>query len=189
MTKRTTIPKNIGEEVTKRVETVCEERNYLSLGNLERSALYDEMVNMKTIGGVLKEYMPKEKVRTQIKDVYVNKYAKKKRKSINNTADAFAIEYLGTDNYRKAGTKDTPIYIYRDRILITAYGTTDRWETALKHALDSKYKLLSKNNSEPEQYSIVLRLTIRKGKLTNSDLETIINTLKMINVEVDFNEL
>ncbi len=144
------------------------------------------MNDMDSIGGVLREYLDKEKVRTYIKDVLIHNYAVSKRSAIVNSADVFAKQYLETENYRKTGTKKEPVYITSNKVLIICHGTMIKWETALRHALESRYKMMSSTNQKNLEYHIVLRLSYTRGKFPESDFISLRNTLSLIGVSVDF---
>ena len=50
---------------------------YATSGRIENGRFLDQLVNDPEIGGVLKEYMEKERVRTYIKDAVLNAYTKR----------------------------------------------------------------------------------------------------------------
>lgn len=60
---------------------------YSSNGRVDNGRFMDELVEDSEIGGVLKQYMTKERVRTYIKDSELNAYAKKK---VNDALDGIA---------------------------------------------------------------------------------------------------
>lgn len=77
--------KKLPSEKAKRIKQLifqrADEFGYATSGRIENGRFLDELVNDPDIGGVLKEYMEKERIRTYIKDGVLNAYTKKLTKA------------------------------------------------------------------------------------------------------------
>ncbi len=186
MDKRPKIPTEVSSQLEAETYRLCEEYNYGACDRTQSGKLLDLMNEMDSIGGILREYMSKEKVRTYIKDVLVHNYAVSKRSVLLDGSDDFAKKYFDSDNYRKSGTKQKPIYVLSNVVLIVANGTMLKWETALRHALESRYGFLTQNKQGDLKLVVVIRLSYPKGKYAESDFIALRKTLEMIDVGVDF---
>ena len=70
------LPKNVQTEIRKAVYKKAEEFGYMECGRIESGRFIDTLVEDPEVGCVLIEYLPKERVRTYIKDGVLNAYAK-----------------------------------------------------------------------------------------------------------------
>ena len=71
------LPKNIQSQVKEAVFREADEFGYMASGRIESGQFIDTLVEDPEVGRVLIEYMPKERVRTYIKDGILNAYTKK----------------------------------------------------------------------------------------------------------------
>ena len=70
------LPKNIQAKVKRAVYKKADEFGYMECGRIESGRFLDTLVDDPEVGKVIIEYMPKERVRTYIKDGVLNAYTK-----------------------------------------------------------------------------------------------------------------
>ena len=71
-----TLPADKQRRIKKLIFSRADQFGYATSGRIENGRFLDQLVNDPEIGGVLKEYMEKERVRTYIKDGVLNAYTK-----------------------------------------------------------------------------------------------------------------
>jgi hypothetical protein len=165
---------------------------YSSSGRIDSGRFMDELVEDPKIGGVLKEYMNKERIRTYIKDSALNAYSKKK---INDMFDFVTPTETIEQVYGVTGMiiqactgKNSRVNILRSvdgRIFVVSGGTVLKWETALRKALEliAKQPRLIVEGLTP---SICLNLVSISSDLTIADKNHISNALKAVGVQAVF---
>ena len=70
------LPKNIQAKVKRAVYKKADEFGYMECGRIESGRFLDILVDDPDVGKIIIEYMPKERVRTYIKDGILNAYTK-----------------------------------------------------------------------------------------------------------------
>jgi hypothetical protein len=165
---------------------------YSSSGRIDNGRFMDELVEDPEIGGVLKEYMTKERIRTYIKDSELNAYAKKK---VNDALDAVIPTETIEQVYGMAAMiiqvctgKSNRVTVSRSadgRIFVVSGGTVLKWETALRKALEliAKQPGLTIEGRTP---SICLNLVSTTSDLTVADKNHITTALKAVRVRAVF---
>lgn len=166
------------------VKARLEEIGYFSQGLVDNSQLLDELSSDPEVGGVLLQYMKKEKVRTYIKDCIIGKYAKAKNsqmvstdkvKSLIEKKEQETICIEEDKNQVVIGKcENTGRYIY------IAKGTVLKWESALRKLLERRSRLIH-DGIEIEMF---LALSNTGRKLTESEKENIAKTLRLVNVNI-----
>ena len=68
------LPKNIQAKVKRAVYKKADEFGYMECGRIESGRFLDILVDDPDVGKIIIEYMPKERVRTYIKDGILNAY-------------------------------------------------------------------------------------------------------------------
>lgn len=186
------LTKETEKRVKKAIYKKADEFGYLTSGRVESGQFMDSLVAAPDIGGVLKEYMPKENIRTYIKDGVLNAYTKAKK---NILLDAMAPEAVIQKVYVKTAViiqscsgKNAGVFVLRDddgRIYVISSGTVQKWETALRKALDiiAREPGLTINEITPD---ICLRLAEVGQSLTESEKTHIATALEAINVKAVF---
>lgn len=179
------LPENVREQIRRLVYQRAEEANYLAQGRIENGRFMITLVNDPNIGGILRDYMPVDEVKTYIKDAVLNRYAKDKRREV---LEEYKIETLIANSFGMSveiETKDR-VSLYRSTERAESYcvvgnGTSDKWETALRHAL--LYVTNLPEETRKKDIRIALRCTSPRGKLSMSDKDHIREALKRIDVE------
>jgi len=152
----------------------------------------DSLVEDAEIGGVLREYLAKEKVRTYIKDGILNAYAKKFTKNVLDEVsptDTIQQIYGVSSSVIQQGTgKDARVSVSRSddgAIFVVSGGTVLKWETALRKALEliARVPGLTIDGKTP---TICLHLVPTNNGLTVADKKHITTALAAVGVQTIF---
>ncbi|MGI6106094.1 MAG: hypothetical protein ACOYD7_07940 [Raoultibacter sp.] len=180
-----TLPEDVRETIRQLVYELADQANYLAQGRVENGQFMAQLVNHPQIGGVLCEYMSEGDVKTYIKDAVLNRYAKEKRA---DAQDGFNTEELILESFGKSVQieEKTRVSLYKSTERMASYcvvgnGTSDKWETALRHALIYVSNL--PESTQKQDIRIALRCTSPRGKLSMSDKDCIRGALNRIGVE------
>lgn len=150
----------------------------------------DTLVMDPDIGGVLSQYMRKEKIRTYIKDGVLRVYTRDKRDSVL-PADADSVLDIIESIYEKDGDvihfeKDICLLrLNSKKFILATAGTFIKWETALRKALEfiAKSPGLPPNDLE---FEVLLIIAILNSPITESDKKHLYEALNYINVKIVF---
>lgn len=184
------LPANKKKNVRKIIFERADAIGYTSRSRTNNGRFMDELVDDPEIGGVLKEYMPKDKVRTYIKDGVLNAYMKaqaKKNLASKSATDTVAQLYSTTSDIIQE-CKDLGVVVCRSGdgcIFVVSEGTVIKWETALRKALEliAREPNLIINGKIP---SICLHLAVTNHNITDGDRKHITTALKAISVKARF---
>ena len=184
------LPKDKEKLIKKRVFAKADEVGYARSGRVENGRFMDELVEDPEIGGILKEYMDKERIRTYIKDSVLNRYAKDLNKA---TLSCKTPKQLIQDTYDENADiiqKTGNISVLRSTggaIYVVSAGTVLKWETALKKALEliAKEPNLIQNGVPPK---ICLHLAASSSMLADSDKRSIRFALGLVGVKAVISE-
>lgn len=190
------MPKKLPNKKKKQIETLIYERandvGYRDLSRPESSRFLDSLVEDTSVGGVLREYYPKENVRTYIKDGILNAYMKKfTNNALDRVSPMDTIQRLygvSSSIIQQCTGKDARVSVSRSddgRIFVVSGGTVLKWETALRKALEliAKEAGLSIDGKTPE---ICLHLVVTNNSLTVADKKHITTALGAIGVKAVF---
>ena len=148
----------------------------------------DTLVNDPNIGGVLVNYMPKERVRTYIKDAILNAYTKVKVREIQQANDPIQIIHRVYDVEQPTFQYKNDIvacYSFNEKVFIIGSGTVLKWETALRKALEFIART-PQISAEGLSLSICLKLAVINDDITEGDRTQITNALAAVGVQVCF---
>ena len=188
----TLLPRGKASAIKKLVSAKANDFNYISRSRTENNQFLDSLVESPEIGCVLREYMPKEKVRTYIKDGILNAYAKQLTNSVLgeiSPADTIQSIYGVSASLIQQGTgKDARVSVFRaedGRIFVVSGGTILKWETALRKALEliAREPRLTIKGKPPK---ICLHLADSNSGLSTADKNHIIKALNVICVKAKF---
>ena len=135
------IPIITRDKVRQAVYEMADSRDYSNNSRHKNGILMDEMVNVPTIGGVLKSFMNKSEVKTYIKDAILNRYQKdKKRSSFPDDIIRYVNDRSGRSLLDIECNSDMDVKVcrdasYKNRWVIISKGTYLKWETALRKCL------------------------------------------------------
>ena len=178
--------------VKKVIYKKADEFNYASRSRTDCGRFMDDLVIDDEVGGVLKNYMAKEKVRTYIKDGVLNAYTKELTKKVlkaTSPTDTIKLFYdIDSSVIQKGKGKDVGLTVSRSadgRIFVISGGTILKWETALRKALEliAKERGLTVDNNTP---SVCLHLAVIGQDLTDADKQHINTALAAISVKARF---
>lgn len=180
-----TLPEDVREEIRQLVYEMADQANYLAQGRIENGQFMTQLVNDSRVGGVLREHMPEGGVKTYIKDAVLNRYAKEKRES---AIDGYSTEALIAKNFGASVKIEEKgrVSLFRSTERMASYcvvgnGTSDKWETALRHAL--VYIANLPEDTQKQDVRIALCCTSPRGRLSMSDKDHIRGALNRIGVE------
>jgi hypothetical protein len=180
------------KKIKKAIYKKADEFGYMTSGRIESGRFMDELVDDPDIGGVLKEYMTKERIRTYIKDGVLNAYTKaKNRSALSTTTPEATVENLfslSASIIQRCNGKNSGVFVLRAEngsIFVVSSGTTLKWETALRKALEliAREPRLSVEGKTP---FICLQLSEASQELTEADRNHIRTALNAIGVKAVF---
>lgn len=186
------LPKKIQEQIKKVVFKKADEFGYMECGRIESGKFLDMLVEDEEVGKVISEYMPKERVRTYIKDGILNAYTKAftKKALASSTPEKTIQEIYGDEALiiHEGKGKQSGLFVLRSssgKIYVVSGGTVLKWETALRKALDI---IASKPNLVIDGCApfICLKLSTAGQSLTDADKSHIIAALSAVGVKAVF---
>ena len=195
MMARNNLPKATREKVFEATYKKADDFGYMESDRVQSGQFIDSLVDDLNVGKILIEYMPKEKVRTYIKDTILNRYTK----LVNNKALAAVtseetIKNVFGENAAvidRVISKGNVLSVLRaadtGHIYVVSSGTTLKWETALRKALEiiASKPTLTINEQVP---SICLKLSAANQTLTAADKAAIRAALNAVGVKAVFCE-
>lgn len=188
------IPQNVRQKIHDRVFLQAKKIGYERLDRIQSGRFIDKLVADSEIGGILKEYFPRERIRTHIKDGILNAYSKQVTKqSLACYSDTEAIKDCFGElpvQLTEIPAKINNLKLYHSEsslLYIVSQGTALKWETALRKALDW---MASAPISQNENFTplVCLKLSVPASSLTQPDKEHIIRALAAIKVKAVFCE-
>ncbi|MBS3976451.1 MAG: hypothetical protein KGZ75_06955 [Syntrophomonadaceae bacterium] len=179
-------------KVKKAIFDKADKFGYASCGRNDSGRFMDELVNDPEVGGVLKEYMSKERIRTYIKDGVLNAYTKELvRKALKAASHIETIRQMysvESSVIQKCKGKEAGVVVSRSadgRIFVTSNGTVLKWETALRKALEiiAREPGLTVNGTTP---AICLHLAVVSPDINDGEKKHITDALDAISVKARF---
>ena len=186
------LPKPVQAKIKKAVFKKADEFGYMRCGRIESGRFIDMLVEDPEVGRLLIQYMPKERVRTYIKDGVLNAYAKsltKKALAAFTPEKTISIVYGETAYVIQSGKgKQNGLFVLRSeagRIYVVSGGTVLKWETALRKALEiiANEPALTIDGKSP---LICLKLSLGGQALTEADKNHITTALGAVAVKAVF---
>lgn len=180
------------KRIKKAVYEKADAFGYMTASRIESGEFMDQLVEDPEIGGVLKEYMSKERIRTYIKDGILNAYTKAKNNqalaSVNPRQTVKSLFNYDTFIIYSGKGKEKGVFVLRALegcIFVVSSGTTLKWETALRKALDliAQKPTLIIDGKKP---FICLQLSELSQGLTDADRVHIQTALGCIGVKAIF---
>lgn len=182
------LPTDVSKKIKELVYTRADEFEYGSRSRTENGSFLNSLTADPEIGGVLRQYIPANTVRTYIKDGVLNAYAKAEvRKKLNHIKNKDVVKRLYGVDAEQVGKQDS-ISIYRssdDRIFLIQSGTYLKWETALRKLLEwvaANEQLYNQARS----VDLCLLLVVNSGEMSLGDRTLIEKALDYIAVKVYF---
>lgn len=184
------LPNEKAKLIKTRIFQKADEVGYARSGRIENGKFLDDLVENPEIGGVLKEYMDKARVRTYIKDGVLNAYTKKLIKAALASKKPKQVIHLAFDDQAEVIQKKENISVLRSEagtIYVVSNGTVLKWETALKKALEliALEPTLIQNHTPPK---ICLHLGVLSSTLADSDKACIRTALDIVGVKAVISE-
>lgn len=184
------LPSHVSKEIKKLVFAKADEYCYCSRSRNENGAFLDSLVSDPTIGGVLKQYISDDAVRTYIKDGVLNAYSKAVvRKKLNQVSFKSVIQDLYHVEVSEIGKIDqTSLFRSEENEFFLIHtGTYLKWETALRKLLEC---VATNDNitTDASAVRLCLLITVSNGEVTFSDRAQLRKALDYIGVKVSFAE-
>ena len=164
----------------------------MECGRIESGRFLDMLVDDPDVGKIIIEYMPKERVRTYIKDGVLNSYTKaatKKALAASTPENVIKTTYNELAAVIQEGKgKQSGLFVLRaesGHIYVVSGGTVLKWETALRKALEiiANEPNLTIDGKAP---SICLKLSLTGQSLTEADKTHIIAAVGAVGVKAVF---
>lgn len=181
------LPGNVSKEIKRLIFSKADAIGYGARSRVENGDFLNSLAQDETIGGVLRQYMHPDQVRTYIKDGVLNAYAKAK---INEKLHSVSAESVVKSVFNAVATKVATIKetaILRDatsQIYLVTSGTFLKWETALRKTLECV-----ESNSKVKDATTIhlcLVLVVSNGEMSFGDQKQIEGALGYIGVKVFF---
>ena len=180
------VPRSVQSQVKAEVFNQADQHHYLEQDRTVNGQFIGRLVQDENVGGKLLQYMPRESVRTYIKDALLNAYAKQRRAGSLHASPITDVraEFPGpVVEVEKHPSKLLWLYRIGDGSeVLVAGGTALKWETALRKALDFVAASPGYRGSGRHP-QIFLRLTAGAAPLCASDKAHLQNALAVVAVK------
>lgn len=172
------LPQQVREKIICIVYRKADEFAYMECDRVKNGQFMDILVEDPDVGGVLRQYMQKERIRTYIKDTILNRYTKDATSKTlsSKTPEQTIQEEYGEDANVIQRIKGTAYdcHVLRSEagnIYIVSEGTFLKWETALRKGLEviANEPNLTIDEKVP---SLCLKLSLAGQSLTDADKKT-----------------
>ena len=136
------IPNSIRDNIRTLVYNLADEFGYMQKSRTENALLMEQLISNPDVGGLLKDYISKETIKTYIKDAVLNRYSKERnRQTIPLQREGLIKAAFKVDSLEVEANRGKTISFHRDTsksksYIVVAVGTYVKWETALKKALE-----------------------------------------------------
>jgi len=180
MVEKIKLPRNVLEKVRNIVYTKADTFDYMNQGRNQNGTFINNLATDPEVGGILKNYMSQQRIRTYIKDSILNRYAKDKIHSllsIDIDKELSLLEEMPVYLIERKTIKSSTIHLYRNEsntLIVVGEGTVLKWETALRRALEFIEVCPGKKTDEGK-WKIYVCLASTDSSLTQSDKEHIKN--------------
>lgn len=179
------IPSNIKSLVEDRCFELLDEWRYLNRSRIENGRFMDQLVEHRDVGKKLQDFIDAAATRKYIKDVIVNKYAKKKRvmpREIDGVLKVITTDLLEEIDW----VEEDHLSLHRANyglLIVTARTTFVKWETGLRKIL--LYVNLKPVLRDPTQnVTKVLAVFEHSSDVNETDRNELGSALGMIGVRV-----
>ena len=186
------LPQQIRSNLISLVYQKADDFAYMECDRVKNGQFMDMLVEDPDVGGVLRQYMHKERVRTYIKDTILNRYTKdatSKTLSSKTPEQTIKEEYGEDANViQKIRGTAYDCHVLRSetgKIYIVSEGTSLKWETALRKGLEiiANEPTLTIKEKVP---SLCLKLSLAGQSLTEADKKLIKTALAAAGVRATF---
>jgi len=174
------VPKGAREKIKELVYVLADEHDYLSRTRVENSEFMRQLLEHPEIGEVLREFMPRDRVKTYIKDSLLNAYSKLRRRppeDIDSHLKSFLGDTTGTIEY---DAKDgVSLHRMVDGSLALAARTGYlKWETGLRKLLLFVARAKGLPPKDGTKLHLVLLILQNDSPVNSSDRKTVEEALR-----------
>lgn len=186
------LPKKARDKVFQDVYRKADEFGYMECDRVQSTRFMDLLVEDPEVGLILADHMPKDRIRTYIKDTILNKYTKAfKNKALASVTpedtirDVYDDEVAMVDSVTLKGSVVVILRSIDGKIYVVSSGTAMKWETALRKALEviANKPTLTIEGKAP---SVCLKLSTSGQTLTEADKKLIQTALFAVGVKAVF---
>ena len=186
------LPQQVREKLIRIVYKKADEFGYMECDRVTSGQFMDMLVDDQEVGGVIRQYIQKERVRTYIKDTILNRYTKdatSKMLSSKTPEQTIEEEYgEAADVIQKIKGSAYDCHVLRSEygnIYIVSEGTFLKWETALRKGLEviANEPNLTIEGRVP---SLCLKLSLEGLALAEADKKLIRTALAAAGVKATF---
>lgn len=186
------LPQQVRAKVIKTVYKRADSFGYMLCDRVQNGQFMDILVEDAEVGGVLQQYMQKERVRTYIKDTILNRYTKDatSRTLSSKTPEQTIKEEFAETAYviQKIKGSAYDCHVLRSEagnIYIVSEGTFLKWETALRKGLEiiANEPNLTIDGKVP---SLCLKLSLAGQTITEADKKLVRTALAAAGVKATF---
>lgn len=184
------LPSKLAKAVKEEVFRQADEFDYCSRNRIENGEFMDRLLEDPKVGGVICDYMERDKVRTYIKDGILNAYAKKynKQKMMQFSAEDIVRKLYSVEATQIESKNGIDVCCIEGKVLyVVSQGTALKWETALRKGLEYVAVLPASNNKRVKVH-ICLKLAVANNSMAESDKDQLEKILNLIGVKVFFCE-
>ena len=186
------LPPRVRAVMIRIVYRKADDFGYMECDRVKSGQFMDMLVEDQEVGGVIRQYIQKERVRTYIKDTILNRYTKDATSKTlsSKTPEQTIKEEYGETAFVIQKIKGTAYdcHVLRSEagnIYIVSEGTFLKWETALRKGLEviANEPNLTIENKVP---SLCLKLSLAGQALTEADKKLIRTALAAAGVKATF---
>jgi len=186
------LPTQVRTKITKLVYEKADKFGYMECDRVQNSQFMDILVEDREVGGVLQQYMQKERVRTYIKDSILNRYTKdatSKALSSKTPEQTIEEEYgESVVEIQKVKGSAYDCHVLRSETgntYIVSEGTFLKWETALRKGLEI-IAIKPNLTIQGRVPKLCLKLSLVGQSLTAADKKLIRTALAAAGVKATF---
>ena len=179
------LPRKLVLEVREAIYKRADEFGYAYRNRLENGRFMNSLITDPNIGGKLAEFMPRDTIRTYIKDGVLNRYSKDIiKKSLSDVGSVGIVKRVyNEESVEISSRRPITICANKERIFIISAGTVAKWETALRKAIETASNLPNEDN---KQIKICLQLASLSSSTSKGDKALITKGLSFIGADVSF---
>lgn len=177
------LPRDVQKRVKEEIYRQADETHYLRMGRIENGLFMDSLLACEEVGGVLRQYMPSEKVRTYIKDGVLNRYSKDRR-PLERDIDAVVHSAFSSGAIEIEYSK--PVSLHRldsGELLVASRGTYAKWETAVRRMLEFMAAAPGLRDGSPAPRKLLV-LFSGGAVINRADRELLCRGLRLLGIEM-----
>lgn len=174
----------VRDAIYKKADDFC----YMHKSRIESGVFMENLVKDPEVGKIIGEYLPKDAIKTYIKDAVLNRYMKEKKKGSLPSDPALLLPVI-----QKVYSQDADlihaehVFLFRlekGDLLLISQGTLVKWETALRKALE----FIARSPGLPPQdgrLHTLLNIAVMGSPFTEADKNHLASALGHVGVTLN----